>query len=277
MDAAQISASSFSVASSASAASIATSSQSTTTSHSSVSTSPVPTSSSKSSSNRLSNGAVAGIVIAVALGLAVLTFLATFLIMRRQQHSKGKRRSHMSKDSRGLELSTPRDRNSTATPTKPLPTQTSSVSEAYEPYLPQSADDRTVQQKAKSTLDQIELHIENFYRNSPSSAARPDDAGLALFNSPYLPAPLASLLPRSKNRVNIMKHALAQSVTSSISPSASTTQSLLPPEYANTVTLAKPSASNKAGEYRFVSSEFTDYPSVADTTKGSLRLCLDGA
>lgn len=252
----------------------ATSPQSTTTPHSS-STSSDPTSKqtvSPSHNNRLSNGAVAGIVIGVALGLALLTFLATFLIMRRR-NSKRNRRSRSMRDSRGVELNPPGNRNST-TPKKPVVTERFGASGTYENYLSQSADDGTIQQKVKSTLDQIELHVENFYRNSSSSAVRPDDAELAVFNSPYLPAPLASLLPRSNNRVNIIKHALAQSITSSISPSASSAHSLLPAEYAllpSTVSSARSSVSNKAGKYRFVPSKLTERRDVTDTTKGSLK------
>lgn len=195
--------------------------------------------------------------------------------MRRRQHSKGKRSSRSLRDSRGLELRAPRHQDPIEAPPKnAFVAETSGASETYEKYVSQSADDDTIKQKAKSTLDQIELHIENFYRNSSSSTVWPDDAELAVYNSPFLPAALASLLPRSKNRVNIMKHALAQSVSSSISPSASSAQSLLPAEYAllpNTVMSARSSVSTKAGEYRFVFNDFVECQNPADTTKGSLR------
>lgn len=190
---------------------------------------------------------MAGIVVGVALGLALLTFLATFLIMRRQKRSKGKQGHRFSKDSGALELETK------PLPKKPFVAETSDGAGTYENHLPQSADDKTIQQKAKATLDQIELHVENFYRNSSSSAPRPDNAELVAFDSPYLPTSLASLLPRSKNKVNIMKHALAQSVTASISPSASPARSLLPPEFGllpNTVTSAR---SAKAGSSQIMS------------------------
>ncbi len=162
---------------------------------------------------------------------------------------------------------------------KPFATATSAGSGTYENYLPQSADDKTVQQRVKAILDQFELHIENFYRTSSSSTLKPDNAELAVFHSPYLPASLASLLPRSKNKLNIMKHALAQSVTSSISPSANPARSLLPSEYAllpNTVKKARSSVSTKPGEYRFVTGEHTNCEEAANTTKGLLKLCLDG-
>ena len=236
-----------------------TTSQSTGTHQSSSTTSsthtPLP-----APSHRLSNGAVAGIAVGAALGLALLTFLATFLIMRRKRHAKGKRQYTSSKDRGGFELEdtsrreledTSRQRNSATVVKQPFTTGAPAASGTYENFLPQSADDRTVQQKAKATLDQIELHVENFYRNSSSSAARPDNAALAAFDSPYLPGALASLLPRSNNRVNIIKHALAQYTIPSILPSASPARSLLPTEYAllpHTVTSARSNISNKVGK-----------------------------
>ena len=227
-----------------------TASQTTSTHQGSSATSSAHTPSS-TPSHRLSNGAVAGIAVGAALGLALLTFLATFLIMRRKQHAKGKRQYTSSKDHGGFELNTPRQQNSATVAKQPFTPEAPAASGTYENYLPQSADDRTVQQRAKATLDQIELHVENFYRNSSSSAARPDNAELAAFDSPYLPAALASLLPRSKNRVNIIKHALAQCIVPSISPTAIPARSLLPTEYAllpHTVTSARSNISNKAGE-----------------------------
>lgn len=222
-----------------------------------------------SSSNRLSNGAVAGIVIGVALGIALLTFLMTFFIMRRQQ-SKIRRRYQSSEDSEKYKLRKSRKQDQTPIPKKSLVTEASGGPGTYENYLPQSADDNTVQQKAKAVLDQLELHVENFYQKSSSSAPSIDNKQLAAFDSPYLPASLATLLPRSKNRVNVIKHALALLVTSSISPSADSARSLLPSEFAllpNTVTKGTSSVPAKAGEFYSVPCEFPNDHSIADHTK----------
>lgn len=225
----------------------------TSTPKTSASSSSAHTPSANSSTNRLSNGAVAGIVIAVAVGIALITFLVTFFIMRYKQRSKGQRRYRSSEDN---ELRTPGKKGQTAISKKPFVTEASEGSRTYENYLPQSADDSTVQQKTKAILDQLELHVENFYQKSSSSTPRVDTAQLAVFDSPYLPASLASLLPRSKNKVNVIKHALAFFVTSSILPSSDPARSLLPPEYTllpNTVTKATSSVPTKAGESYFVS------------------------
>lgn len=193
------------------------------------------------------------------------------MVMRRQRLSKERRRYRSSEDNGGLALSTRRPQESTPTPKKPpYVTEAPGASETYETYLPQSADDGTVQQKAKGILDQVELHIENFYRNSSSATLRPDSAELGAFDSPYLPASLATLLPRSKNKVNIMKHALAQSMTSCISPNASPVRSLLPTEFAtlpNTVASTRSKVSTKAGEYHCIPCHVAYCEGVAESAK----------
>ena len=255
---------------------------STTAPHTTASSSPgqpSPTGSSTHQSNRLSNGAVAGIVIGVALGLAILTFLATFFIMR-QRLSKGNRRQRPPKKSGGVELNKTLRQDPMSTSETPSTTMAPNPSGTYENYLPQSADDRTIHQKFRATLDQIELHVENFYRNSSSSSSRLDGANLAVLDSPYLPASLASLLPHAKNRVNIMKHALTQSATSSISPSAGPTRSFLPTEYTllpSTIMSAKSGVPAKAGECHLTKSGLPSRPIIADSTQGLTRCYPDGA
>ena len=234
-----------SATSTTSSASSSQSKTSKTDSQSSTSSSPTPTSrpsSSALSNHRLSNGTVAGIVVGVALGLALITFLATFAIMRRHRQSKSKKLSKSSRDGRGVPLGPPRHQGS------------SGASRTHDSYLPQSADDRTIQQKVKSTLDQIELHVENFYRTSSSSALRPDNGELAVFDSPYLSASLASLLPQSRKKLSIIKHALVLSVTSSLSPTADSTRSLIPTEYTllpSTIMSTKSSVTFKPGKYHW--------------------------
>ena len=235
------------------------------TTDSQSSTSSVPTSTSRHVSSappdhRLSNGTVAGIVVGAALGLALITFLATFAIMRRQRQSKRQKRSKYSGDGRRVGLP-PQHQDSTG------------VSRTHDNYLPQSADDRTIQQKVRSTLDQMELHVENFYRNPSSSTLRPSNGELAVFDSPYLSAPLASLLPHSKNRLNIIKHALVQSVTSALSPTADPTRSLIPTEYTllpSTITATKSNVTLKPGKYHLPHIQTRSY-NVTNATKNSPR------
>ena len=240
-------------------------STSTTRSQSSTSSSLTSTTRPNSSTvpnHRLSNGTVAGIVVGAALGLALITFLATFAIMRHQRQTKSKKRSRYPQDERGAVLGPPRHQGSTG------------ASGTHDNYLPQSADDRTIQHRVKSTLDQIELHVENFYLNSSSSALGPDNGELAVFDSPYLSASLASLLPHSRNKLSIIKHALVQSVTSSLSPTADPTRSLIPTEYTllpSTITSTKSSVTLKPGKNHLPHIQTRCLYNVANVTKNSPR------
>ena len=231
------------------------------------STSSSPTSTPQPSSSalpnhRLSNSTVAGTVVGAALSLAVITFLATFAIVHRQRQSKSRKRSRFSEDGREVALDPPRQQVSTG------------VSRTYDSHLPQPADDRTIQQKVRSTMDQIELHVESFYHNSSSPAPGPDNRELAVFDSPYLSASLASLLPQSRNKLNIMKHALLQSITSALSPTAHATRSLIPTEYTllpNTIALTKSSVTLKPGKYHLPQMEIRCSYYVVNSTKNSPR------
>ena len=122
---------------------------------------------------------------------------------------------------------------------------------SYESYLPQSADDMAIRQRTKNILDQVELHVENFYQNAQNPDSRSTDKELALFNSPQLLEPLPSLLEYSADKVSPIKHALAHLVTSSISMNAKPTESLLPAELLalpNSLALTKPAAQTKPGK-----------------------------
>ena len=240
-------------------------STSTTGSQSSTSSSLTSTTRPNASAlpnHRLSNGTVAGIVVGAALGLALITFVVTFAIMRHQRQIKSKKHSRFSEDERGAAPSPSRHQDPTGT------------SRTYDNYIPQSADDRTIQQKVRSTLDQIELHVENFYRNSSSSALGPDSGKLAVFDSPHLSASLASLLPHSRNKLSIIKHALVQSVTSSLSPTADSARSLIPTEYTllpSTITSIKSSVTLKPGKNHLPHIQTRCLHNVANATKNSPR------
>ena len=108
----------------------------------------------------------------------------------------------------------------------------------YERHLPPSADDKAIEQRTRNTLDQIELHVENYYQNVSNTSTRPESRELASLNSPYLPKSLASMLSHSRDGIALIKHVLAYLVISSISPSAKPGSSLLPAEFVGLPTSA---------------------------------------
>lgn len=223
------------------------------TSPSSQSNTPSPSRSGKPlpSDHRLPNGTVAGIVIGVALGLVLLTFLAIYLVMRHKRSSGGKSRYQDSKGSGTSGPGSADQRSRSSEPKGPLVTELPDSSGALETHLPQSADDQTVQNSAKTTLDQIELHVENFYQGVARSSSQSAEADVATFNSPYLSNSLGTLLQQSSNAVPLIKHALAHFITDSISLIANPESTLLPEEFVllpSTVKGANASGSAKPGE-----------------------------
>ena len=201
-------------------------------------------------SNRLANGTVAGIVIGVALGVAIITFLATFLAIRRRGGSRGKRNRQRA-ELDGGSSSSARHQILSSEPKQPLVTQTSSGSNSFDDFLPQSADDKTVQNEVKTLLDQIELYVENFYQNTQASGSRLAKAELAMFDSPYLPSSLASLLPQTNNSILLIKHALAHFIIACITTPSDTDWSLLPKDFVllpNAVRAGGSAKSTKQGE-----------------------------
>ena len=170
----------------------------------------------------LSNNTVAGIVVGAAVGIALITFLLTFLFMRRKRRSRSRRRHHRLSD-RFLKLRKSRNR--------PIVPEPSGASSFFENCLPQPAEDITVKQRARTTLEQIGFHVETFYK-SLSDVGTPNlDDQLATFDSPYLPTPLVTLLSQSRDKIPLIMHSLAYLVTHSISPVNGTEHSLLPIEF----------------------------------------------
>ncbi len=207
-----------------------TSDSSTSLVRGSTTTSPLPTTVSAKKSHQVADGTVAGAIVGVAVGIALITFLATFLFMRHRR--KAAERGHSA-------FKSAPERPGYQANEKPK-----KYTAEYESYLPSSADDKAIEQRTKNTLDQIELHVENYYQNTSNTRARPNEKELASFNSPYLPESLASMLPHSRHGITLIKHTLAYLVISCISPSAKPGSSLLPSEF---VGLPSSAASTESG------------------------------
>ena len=193
----------------------------------------------------LSNGTVAGIVVGAAVGLALITFLLTFLFMRRKRRSRSSRRHHRPSD-RFLVLRKSRNRQ--------IVPKISGASSLFENYLPQSADDSTVKQRARIILEQIGFHVETFYQSLSDVGTANFDDKLAMFDSPYLPSPLVTLFNQSKDKTPLIMHSLAYFVTLSISPINGTEQSLLPVEFVtlpSSVGCVESNVSANAGKIQF--------------------------
>ena len=138
---------------------------------------------------------------------------------------------------------------------KSLPTVSdargTAVAAGWEQHLPQSESDGTIRKSVKALFDQIETHVENFYRNAAVSISPEIQAGLMKVDSTHLPDAVAGLLPQTKAPSMLIKHCLAQLIVSRITPDGDTSASFLPADF---VVLPRAIGStqtnaNKPGEY----------------------------
>lgn len=208
---------------------------------------------SASSDGRLSNGTVAGVVVAAAIGLSLIASILTFLVMRRRRSSKGNQDEQSSNGHYALKSGISSQQSSPGSRLEskaPFVTGTLSSPITNESHFPQPADDATVESRVKTMLDQIELHVENFYQQNSELRSPVISDSLAMFESPSLPNSLASLLEQTTIATPIIKHALAYFITSCISTNSKIDSTLLPAEFVTlprTVATAKRGGSAKPG------------------------------
>jgi len=185
---------------------VVTSQASPTTPPASMSTNP-----GASCSGNLSSGVVAGVVVGCAVALSLLTFCVTYLWMRSRNN---RRKSHRGARHGSLRSISGRSSRKDPETKEPIVSEEMSnidASSLIQKYLPRTADDKTVSNKVFGLLDNIAIHVDNFYRNTES---------------------IVAMLRRSKNAETLITHCLTELIIASISPSGGSTQSLLPMQFA---------------------------------------------
>ena len=105
------------------------------------------------------------------------------------------------------------------------------VTGGWEQHLPQSESDGTIRTSIKSLFDQIETHVENFYRNAAVSISPEIQAALMKVDSTHLPDAVVGLLPQTKAPTMLIKHCLAQLIVSRITSDGDTSASFLPADF----------------------------------------------
>lgn len=178
-------------------------------------------------------GAIAGGVVGALVGGALIAFLITFLIMSRRRKKHYRRRSLS-----GSEKTVRRPLSASEGPAAPPVVD---PRYAWELHLPQAADNPTLQQKVNGLYDRLELHIENFYSDSPHMAAGQTVSDVdwnrmaQQLQTPYLPMAAGALLQQSRARTIVMKHCLVYMVIAGVDPRASPLFPLLPREMTEVV------------------------------------------
>ena len=218
-----------------------------------------------------SAGVLAGAVVASSIGLSLIAVLAIYLYMQsrnrkhRQKdqtfvlensdgHGSRKHRLKKSADAEPIVGSSKRTlsrkdpKSSQHQSRKPIPTENTPRTLAFgdvaaestarsgdagplQKFLPQSLADADIHHKVFNVLDNIDIHVTNFYRTSSVSLSAEEAAELSRFDSPYLPQPVATMMEHSKSPKRIVTHCLARLVVSSITMSPGLAHNLLPQEF----------------------------------------------
>ena len=182
--------------------------------------------SSSTSTSGCPKGTLAGAIVGSALGAALITLAITFLIFRRRLQ-----RGHNS-GTGSRENGTGADRR--ASKVQPsVVEKTAADSEQggrrWQAYLPQSADDRTMQDAVKSFFDQIELHVDNYYRKTDTGLDDGTRRAVKQMDTGELPGPIDELMQNPRLALSVIKHSITGLLLAKMTPDIKTTASLLPP------------------------------------------------
>jgi hypothetical protein len=114
-------------------------------------------------------------------------------------------------------------------PTAPL--SGGAAAAGWEQHLPQSESDSTMRISVKALFDQIELHVENFYRNAAVSISPEMQRELMKVDSSYLPDSVVGLLSQTRTPTTLIKHCLAHLIVLRISTDSDAPASFLPADF----------------------------------------------
>lgn len=189
-------------------------------------------------------GIIAGAAVGAAIGAAILTFLITFMFLKKKNHKErrhGKRRDESGGISTYSEKALPKDLS--------RHDEAALAASAWQKHLPQSADDNTIRSAVKTLFDQVELHVENFYRDMAVPMTEELQSELQRVDSPHLSESIVALLPRARSQTALIKHCLLSYIVASISIDDNSVQSLLPSDYATLPQLARAPGQKKPGKH----------------------------
>jgi hypothetical protein len=202
-------------ATSSSSASLSTTTTTVFVQGSSISATPGPVSNS---------GNIAGAAVGCLVGGALIAGILVWLIMS-TRYKKRRSRAGFAQRREGS------SNNYYEKPPPAGPSLGGAAGAGWEQHLPQSESDNTIRTSVKALFDQIELHVENFYRNATVSMNPEMQAEIMKIDSNYLPDSVVGLLPQTKTPTMLIKHCLAQLIVSRITPDSETSASFLPADF----------------------------------------------
>lgn len=184
---------------------------------------PQSTSAVASSSGGFSAGSLAGAAVGCLIGGALIAFLIAFLIFRKRNQRKSNSGGYYQNN----DSNSQNQRDVVAMAEKPSSKSAGAVM-GWQAFLPQSADDRTIQNGVKDFFNLIELHVDNFYRKAPVELDQHTRDALAQIASDKLPGRIDQLMRDQRLVLPIIKHCITDLLITRMSPLRHPETSLLP-------------------------------------------------
>lgn len=202
------------------ATSSTTSTSSSLSGSASTSSATAATTNSNASNSQYSTGEIAGVAVACFIGGLLIAGILAFFFRRRPSRQR-QNIPHSDK-----EMSSLHDHGQAVYV---------AGGKTWEKHLPQSESDHTIRNLANRTLDQIELYVENYYKDAMAMPL--NDGAKANFEDledAYLDRPILQLIQQTDRPTVIIKHCVASLIISNITASsgrASRNGSFLPAEF----------------------------------------------
>ena len=170
---------------------------------------------------------IAAIVLGAILFITIIA-VVLFVLWRRRRSTKTSRREPYDRDQHSTVPVSADARNGNVYGDKSQPQSADQGLKELDIQIPQSADDGAITSKAQSFLTNIELFVENFYKEGSGKGQHQPQEAFAHIEAPHLPRAIPKLLAQSRTRLPIIKHVLAYNIVSRISIYSRANQTLFP-------------------------------------------------
>ena len=143
---------------------------------------------------------------------------------------KKKRTGHRGLD--GADVGSARDSHQRQRPSeKPVAVVGVAKTGTWEQHLDQAESDPSITRTVKTLFEQIELHVENYYRDAQVNLTPETEQELMEVDSPNLPDAIKGLMPQTRMPTLLIKHCIANSIIDHITPGSGAADSFLPADY----------------------------------------------
>lgn len=209
--------------------------------------SPLAAPTSSGGSKGISKGAVAGIAIATAIIGAAIAFFAAFILFKRRKRPTGHHSPYGSTPDLVAYSKVPKGHtpyvsvSQSAAPPPPIAAAAvppprrdldlatlANSSDFLAGVLPPAADESTVKNRVAALFNQVQQHVDNFYRDVHASITPTMEKDLARFGNEG--ASIAEMLQNSSMPTAVIKHTLAGYILNIVSAEGEDQSTLFPAE-----------------------------------------------